>query len=124
MSTATIPERIKPSSAPLSTTLPPKSQIIALQKKDDLESFAIKRGESEQDQSPLQMLLGNSAAVSIREQRFAAAIVRANPAAPVNFVKEPIHDHEQDDNGEQPSRSLQIQSGHAFRQLADDSDGD
>ena len=50
--------------------------------------------------------------------------MRANPAAPINLVEKPIHDHEQDDDGEQAGRGLQIQRRHAFRQLADDSDGD
>ena len=34
-----------------------QAEIVALQKKDDLEPFAIKRGESKQDQSPPEMPL-------------------------------------------------------------------
>jgi hypothetical protein len=40
-------------------------------------------------------------------------------AAPINLVEKPIHDHEQDDNGEQPRRGLQIRA-ERFPQLADE----
>src|SRR5207253_5138184 len=72
-----------------------ETQMISLQKQDDFESFAIKRSESEQDQSPEQRLFPDF--VAIAQQRLAAAIVLADPAAPINFVEEPIHDHQQDD---------------------------
>src|SRR5882724_64233 len=82
----------------------PKSQIVTLQKQNDFKSFAIKRSESEQAQSPEQRLFSDFVAVA--EKRFAAAIVRSDPAAPVNFVEEPVHDHEQHHDGEKSGRSL------------------
>ena len=81
-------------------------QIIALQKKNHLESFAVKRSESEQDQSPPEMPLRNFDRARIFQQRFPPAIVSANPAAPVNLVEKPIHDHEQNDHGKQSGRRL------------------
>src|SRR4029453_5626490 len=89
-----------------------QAQIVALQKQHDLESFTIKRGESEQDQSPPEMPLGNFDCLRTLEQRFTPAIVRANPAAPINLVEEPVHDHEQNDYREQSGCGLQIERRH------------
>src|SRR5438105_5224549 len=46
----------------------------------------------------------------------------ANPAAPINFVEEPVHDHEQDDHREQSGRRLQMQGGNVLAQLLHESD--
>ena len=89
-----------------------QAQIVTLQKEDDLESFAIKRGEPEQNQSPPKAGMRDSISICTFEQRFAPAIMRADPAAPINLVKEPVHDHEQNDDGEKSGRGLQIERRH------------
>ena len=71
-----------------------QSQIIALQKEHDLEAFAVKRGKAEEEQSPLYAPPRDFRGVRIFEQFFSAAIVRTDPASPINLVEEPIHDHE------------------------------
>src|SRR2546423_13244114 len=48
----------------------------------------------------------------------------SNPAAPIDFVKEPVHDHKQHDHREESGRCLQMQSGNILAQLLHDSDGD
>ena len=95
-----------------------------MQEKHDLESFAIKRGESEQDQSPLQTRPRNFRGGAIGEQRFSASIMGTNPAAPINFVEEPVHDHEQNDYGEKAGGRLQVERGNTFGHLPHDSDRD
>ena len=59
-----------------------------------------------------------------REKRFAAAIVRPDPAAPINLVEEPVHDHEQHDDREQSGGGLQIQRGDVVGERAHDADCD
>src|SRR5881296_1891457 len=65
--------------------------MITLEEKDHFESLAIEGSESEQNQSPAQTRIAGCGV----KQRFAPAIMGPNPAAPVNFVEEPIHDHKQ-----------------------------
>ena len=101
-----------------------QAQIVALQKQDDLESFAIKRSEPEQDQSPPETSLRNFDCVRTFEQGFTAAIVGANPAAPINLVEEPVHDHEQDDDRKQSGCGLQIERRHVVAERAHDAHGD
>jgi len=60
----------------------------------------------------------------IFNEGFAAAIVRADPAAPINFVEEPIHDHQQDDDCEQSGGGLQIERAHIVAQRIHNSDRD
>src|SRR5207302_10458990 len=91
-----------------------ETEMIALQKQNHFESFAIKRSESEQNQSREQRSLRD--AMTVFNQRFAAAIVRTDPAAPINFVEKPIHDHEQHHDREQSSRGLQVERAHVVTQ--------
>jgi hypothetical protein len=94
--------------------------MITLEEKDHFESLAIEGSESEQNQSPAQTRIAGCGV----EQRFASAIMGPNPAAPVNFVEEPIHDHKQNDHCEQSGRGLQVQSRNVLAQLLHDSDRD
>ena len=64
----------------------------------------------------------DSISVCTFEQRFAPAIVRADPAAPINLVKEPVHNHEQNDNGEKSGRGLQVERRHIVAQRINNSD--
>src|SRR3954467_1455734 len=50
--------------------------------------------------------------------------MRANPAAPVDLVEEPVHDHEQHQDCEQSGCGLQVESRNAFTELAYESSGD
>ena len=50
--------------------------------------------------------------------------MRPNPAAPVNLVEKPVHDHEQNDDREQTRRRLQIERRDVVAQLAHDADRD
>jgi hypothetical protein len=93
-----------------------------LQKQNDFKSFAVNRSESEKDQSPEQRSFRNF--VAVFEQRFATAIVRADPTAPINLVEEPIHNHEQHDDGEKSGRRLQIECAHVVAERTDNSDSD
>src|ERR1043166_2141092 len=45
-----------------------------------------------------------------------------DPAAPINLVKEPIHDDEEDDNGKQSGCCLEVERRHIIAQRTDDSD--
>ena len=79
---------------------PAKAQVIGLQKEDDFEAFAVKGGEPEQDQTPNEARVCEALASAPLVRRvFAPAIVRPDPAAPINLVEEPVHDDEQDDDG-------------------------
>src|SRR5262249_6664157 len=91
-------------------------QMIGLQKENDLKAFAIERREAKQDQSPQQRSLRGFAAVSVFKQALAATIVRADPAAPINFVEEPIHDDQQYHDREQAGRRLEIERAHVVAQ--------
>src|SRR5437588_12592179 len=92
--------------------------MITLEEKDHFKSLAIKGSESEENQSPAETRIAGRGV----EQRFAPAIMGANPAAPINFVEEPVHDHEQDDHREQSGRRLQMQGGNVLAQLLHESD--
>src|SRR5438094_9176678 len=94
--------------------------MITLEEKDHFKSLAIKRSEAEENQSPAETRIVRRGV----EQRFAPAIMRANPAAPVNLVEEPIHDHKQHNHGEQSGRGLQMQGRNVLAQLLHDSDSD
>ena len=61
-----------------------QAQVVALQKQHHFKSFAIKRGESQQDQTPPQTASGRSRS-DFCEERFPPAVVRPNPAAPINL---------------------------------------
>src|SRR5438105_6009722 len=94
--------------------------MITLEEKDHFKPLAIKGSESEENQSPAQTRIAGRSV----EQRFAPAIMGPNPAAPVDLVEEPIHDHKQNDHCEQSGRGLQMQGGNVLAQLLHDSDGD
>src|SRR5437588_1571174 len=94
--------------------------MITLEEKDHFKSLAIKRSEAEENQSPAETRIVRRGV----EQRFAPAIMRANPAAPVNLVEEPSHDHKQHNHGEQSGRGLQMHGGNVLAQLFHDSDSD
>ena len=47
-----------------------------------------------------------------------------DPAAPVDLVEKPVHDHEEDDDREEARRRLEIEGGDARGEVADDADGD
>src|SRR5207237_10598024 len=94
--------------------------MITLEEKDHFKSLAIKGSESEENQSPAETRIAGRGV----EQRFAPAIMGANPAAPVNFVEETIHDHKQDDHCEQSGRGLQQHGRNDVAQLLKDSAGD
>jgi len=98
-------------------------QIIALKEQNDFEAFPIKGSKPKQNQAAEK---GSSRALTIRtgEQRFFLAVMRSNPSTPVNPVKEPIHDYNQNDDCEKAGRSLQLECGNTFRKVADDSDSD
>ena len=65
-----------------------------------------------------------SAAAALVEESFAPAIVRPDPAAPINLVEEPVHDDEQHDDGEEACGGLQVECGDVVGQCAHDADGD
>ena len=44
----------------------------------------------------------------------------ANPAAPINLMEKPIHDHEQHDHGKQSRRGLKIERRHVVTKRAND----
>src|SRR5438477_2098825 len=94
--------------------------MITLEEKDHFKSLAIKGSESEENQSPAETRIAGRGV----EQRFAPAIMGANPAAPVNLVEEPIHDHKQHNHCEQSGRGLQMQGRDVLAQLLHDSDSD
>ena len=48
----------------------------------------------------------------------------SNPAAPINFVEEPVHDDEQHDHGQQSGRRLKIERRDVIAQRTDDADRD
>ena len=48
----------------------------------------------------------------------------SNPAAPINLVKEPVHDHQQNDDSQEASRGLEIERRHIVAERADDAHGD
>src|SRR5881227_1753102 len=94
--------------------------MIALQKKNDLESFPIQRGESEQDQSTPKAPLRDLGAARVFELCFSPAIMSSNPAAPINLVKEPVHDHQQNDDSQESGRGLEIERRHVVAERTDD----
>src|SRR5436190_5728712 len=47
-----------------------------------------------------------------------------DPAAPINLVKEPIHDDEEDDDGKQSGCGLEVKRRHIIAQRTDDSNSD
>jgi len=83
-------------------------QIIALEEQNDFEAFPIKRSKPKQNQTP-EKGLSKALAIRIGEQRFFPAVMRSNPATPVNPVKKPVHNHKQNDDREKPGRSLQFE---------------
>jgi len=98
-------------------------EVVALQKENDLKSLAIEGGKAEQDQSPPEMALGSLERVGAFEKGFAPPVVGPDPAAPVNLVEEPVHDHQQDDHRDQSGCSLEIQRPHVFAEGTDNSHG-
>src|SRR5437764_15422086 len=48
--------------------------------------------------------------------------MRANPSAPINLVKKPVHNHQQNNNREEAGGSLQIECGDIVAERADDAD--
>ena len=57
-----------------------------------------------------------SRALAIRpgEQRFSAAIMRPNPATPINFVEKPVHNHKQNNDRDKAGRCLQVERWNSF----------
>ena len=49
--------------------------------------------------------------------------MRANPAAPINLVEKPVHDHEQDHDCEEPGGGLQVERGDVVDERVHDADG-
>src|SRR5438132_10862040 len=92
--------------------------MVTLEKKHHFKSFTIEGSEAEENQSPAETRIAGRGV----EQRFAPTIMDTNPAAPVNFVEEPIHDHKQDDHCEQSGRGLQMQGRNVLAQLLHDPD--
>jgi hypothetical protein len=82
--------------------------IATPSEEDDLEALAIHRGEAEQCKTQ-QCALGARAA----DEAPARAVVRGDPAGPVDLVEEPVHHDEQDGDGEQSRRSLNVEAGAA-----------
>ena len=58
------------------------------------------------------------------EEFFFLAIVERDPAAPVDFVEEPVHHDEEDDDGEEAAGGLQIEGGDVVADIVEDADGD
>src|SRR5947209_6282072 len=102
----------KPEQRALENNTATKPEMISLQEQHDFESLAVKRSKSEQDQANDERALRRFAAVAILEQAFAAAIMGADPAAPVNFVEEPVHYDQQNNHCEQSGGGLQIERAH------------
>ena len=48
----------------------------------------------------------------------------SNPAAPINLVKEPVHDHQQNDDSQESGRGLEIERRHIVAERADDAHRD
>ena len=48
--------------------------------------------------------------------------MRPNPAAPINLVEEPVHDHQQNYDGEQSGRRLEIERRHIVAKRPDNAD--
>src|SRR5213593_1974261 len=48
----------------------------------------------------------------------------SNPAAPINLVKEPVHDHQQNDDSQEAGRGLEIERRHVVAERANDAHGD
>jgi hypothetical protein len=63
---------------------------------------------------------GDLGGARIFEQCLSAAIVSANPAAPIDLVKEPVHDDQQHDDCQQPGSGLQIERRHVVAQRTND----
>src|SRR6266487_4456783 len=97
--------------------------MIGLQEKDDLKSLAIKRCKPEQPQTPPHTGTRDFVGTRTCEQCFPATIMRPDPSAPINFMKKPIHNYEQNDDGEESSCGLQVKCRHTFAQLPHDTDG-
>jgi hypothetical protein len=45
----------------------------------------------------------------------------ANPATPIDFVKEPVHDDQQDYHGQKPGRGLEVEGGNIIAEGSDNS---
>src|SRR5665213_667118 len=99
-------------------------QIIRLQEQHHFKTFAVKRRETKQHQPPFQTARGNFRFARAVQKFFFVAVMHRNPAAPINFVKKPVHHHEQYHDREQSRRRLQIQRGNALAKIADDAGGD
>jgi hypothetical protein len=99
-------------------------QVIALQKKNDLEAFAVERCESEQGESPQDPGLRRFGIGRGLNEIFLLPRMHRDPAAPVNLMEKPIHDHQEDHDCQEAGCGLQVQGRDVFRQILDDAGRD
>ena len=106
------------------TALSAEAQVIALQEQYDFKTFAVKRGEAEQAETPEQAGGGRSPNPWRLPAGFLPAIVHGHPAAPVDLMEKPVHDDEQNDDREQAGDGLQGQGRDAIGKIFHDAHGD
>src|SRR5258708_5179011 len=95
------------------------AQMVALQEQHYFEPFSVKRGESKEAKSPKQAGFRDLRTLSIVQERLLSSIMETDPAAPINFMEEPIHYHHQNYDGQKASPSLKIQSRNVLGEILD-----
>ena len=77
-----------------------------LEEQDDLEPLAVDDREPEEREPPRRP---RALAPGLGEEPLAALVVHRDPPGPVDLVKEPVHDHQQHDDGQQARRRLDVE---------------
>lgn len=101
-------------------------EIVSLQEENDLEAFAVEGEEAEEGETAPEGGAGDAGvvAISLAQEMLLLAGVHHDPAAPIDLVKEPVHDDEQHENGQQAGGGLEIERGDAVAEAGEDADGD
>src|SRR6185437_14477208 len=79
-------------------------------------------GEAEQRHSKEDTFLRGGFVVLAFQQVPFFAVVEGDPAGPVDFVEEPVHDQQKHENGEQTGNGLDVERINAFGEVVDDTD--
>jgi len=82
-----------------------------LQEQDDLKPFAVNGREAKEDEAAEHRPPGGRRLQEI----LLSPVVVLYPSGPVNLVEEPVHDDQQDDDGEEPCDRLHVKRRRVYR---------
>src|SRR5437016_4984198 len=95
------------------------AKMVALQEQHYFKSFSVKRGESKKAKSPKQAGFRDLRTLSIVQERLLSSIMETDPAAPIDFMEEPVHYHHQNHDCQKTSPSLEVESRNVLGEILD-----